>query len=496
MFHTQIHHIAQLALPLLLLSGMIAGAAEVTPPVAPTVDHREERHGATVVDNYYWLREKSNPKVVAYLEAENAYTEAMTADLAPFQDALYKEMLGRVKQTDLTRSRAPRRLPVLLAHRRRQTIPDSMPPQRQHGSAGRDPAGFERTRQVAQVRRAGHFRGQRRSEHAGLHHRFHGLPPVRTAGEESAHRRDAAGYHRARGLRGMGGRQPDALPDHRGRRHQAVRQTVAARAGCHRISSRSTTRRTSCTISAWRKRATRNISFWRSTARTPPSFATCARTTRETDFAVFLPREKKHRYYVDHRENLFYIRTNKDWPQLRHHDRAGKRSGAEELEGLHPAAGRCAARGHRPVSGFRRLGGTIASRSTTCACMTFATAKWTADSVPRTGLRRVARRHARVRIRRPIATTTRASSRLPASYDYDVRSGQSTLLKRQEVLGGYDPTQYVSRAPVGHRARRREGAGFDRLPERIRARRPRAAVPLRLWLLRHSARPRPSPATA
>src|ERR1039458_8801897 len=92
----------QLALPLLLLSGLIAAAAELSPPVAPTADHREVRHGATVVDNYYWLRAKSNPKVVEYLEAENAYTKAMTADLAPFQDALYKEMLGHVKQTDLS----------------------------------------------------------------------------------------------------------------------------------------------------------------------------------------------------------------------------------------------------------------------------------------------------------------------------------------------------------------------------------------------------------
>ena len=102
MCHTEIHHITELVLPLLLLSALIASAVEPTPPVAPTADHREERHGATVVDNYYWLREKSNPKVVEYLEAENAYTKAMTADLAPFQDALYKEMLSHVKQTDLS----------------------------------------------------------------------------------------------------------------------------------------------------------------------------------------------------------------------------------------------------------------------------------------------------------------------------------------------------------------------------------------------------------
>src|ERR1035438_1009237 len=73
-----------------------------TPPAAPRVDHRETRHGATVIDPYFWLREKSNPQVKQYLEAENAYTEAMTGSLKPFSDAIYKEMLGHIKQTDLS----------------------------------------------------------------------------------------------------------------------------------------------------------------------------------------------------------------------------------------------------------------------------------------------------------------------------------------------------------------------------------------------------------
>src|ERR1700745_3743139 len=74
----------------------------VIPPPAPRVEHHEVRHGETVSDDYFWLREKSNPKVTEYLKAENAYTEAMTRDLQPFSDALYKEMLGRIKQTDLS----------------------------------------------------------------------------------------------------------------------------------------------------------------------------------------------------------------------------------------------------------------------------------------------------------------------------------------------------------------------------------------------------------
>ena len=88
---------------IIIATGLLAQAQTApVPPVAPVEEHREERHGATVIDNYYWLREKSNPGVIRYLEAENAYTEAMTRDLKPFQDALYQEMLGRIKQTDLT----------------------------------------------------------------------------------------------------------------------------------------------------------------------------------------------------------------------------------------------------------------------------------------------------------------------------------------------------------------------------------------------------------
>ena len=84
---------------LFLVSSLLL-VAQPTPPVAKRVPHEEVRHGATLTDNYFWLREKTNPDVVNYLEAENAYTEAMTRDLKPLQDTLYKEMLGRVKQND------------------------------------------------------------------------------------------------------------------------------------------------------------------------------------------------------------------------------------------------------------------------------------------------------------------------------------------------------------------------------------------------------------
>ncbi len=77
-------------------------AADATPPVAPKVPHMQTLHGETLKDDYYWLREKDNPKVRAFLEAENAYTEAFMKPTEPLQKELYDEMLGRIKETDLT----------------------------------------------------------------------------------------------------------------------------------------------------------------------------------------------------------------------------------------------------------------------------------------------------------------------------------------------------------------------------------------------------------
>lgn len=59
-------------------------------------------HNDTMVDDYFWLREKSNAEVISHLEAENAYAEAMMKPTAALQDKLYKEMVGHIKETDVS----------------------------------------------------------------------------------------------------------------------------------------------------------------------------------------------------------------------------------------------------------------------------------------------------------------------------------------------------------------------------------------------------------
>jgi len=72
----------------------------ITAPVAPIKPHKINTNGHTRTDNYYWLRDKNNPDVIAYLEAENAYTQAKMAHTEALQEKLYQEMVNRIQETD------------------------------------------------------------------------------------------------------------------------------------------------------------------------------------------------------------------------------------------------------------------------------------------------------------------------------------------------------------------------------------------------------------
>jgi oligopeptidase B len=72
------------------------------PPVARREPVEHVLHGDRRVDHYAWLRHKENPEVIAYLNAENAYTDAILKPTEAFQEKLYQEMLGRILQTDFS----------------------------------------------------------------------------------------------------------------------------------------------------------------------------------------------------------------------------------------------------------------------------------------------------------------------------------------------------------------------------------------------------------
>jgi oligopeptidase B len=70
------------------------------PPLAATKPHTFTEHGNTRTDNYFWLKERENPEVIAYLNAENAYCDEVLKDTKSDEDALFNELKARVKEND------------------------------------------------------------------------------------------------------------------------------------------------------------------------------------------------------------------------------------------------------------------------------------------------------------------------------------------------------------------------------------------------------------
>jgi oligopeptidase B len=73
---------------------------DLVPPVARKIPRVDVVHGDVRQDDYHWLRDKDSPEVTAYLEAENAYTDAVLKGSEAFREALYREMLARIKEDD------------------------------------------------------------------------------------------------------------------------------------------------------------------------------------------------------------------------------------------------------------------------------------------------------------------------------------------------------------------------------------------------------------
>ncbi|MEE3002493.1 MAG: S9 family peptidase [Planctomycetota bacterium] len=86
--------------PALLTSMLILVGCQSTPPDIPARPVESTLHGDVRIDEYAWLREKENPEVIDYLEAENTYARRMTSGNRQLEEQLYEEILGRIKEDD------------------------------------------------------------------------------------------------------------------------------------------------------------------------------------------------------------------------------------------------------------------------------------------------------------------------------------------------------------------------------------------------------------
>ncbi len=416
------------------------------PPAARRIEHKAMWHGETLVDPYFWLREKSNPEVARYLEAENAYTEAMTKDIKPFQEALYREMLGRIKQTDLTvptrrgkfyyynRTEEGKQYPIYC---RKPAVPD--------GSLDPKAVEFVMLDQNELAR--------------GLP--FLSIEAASVSDDDNllAYGTDTTGY-RQYVLHIKDLRTGQTLAD------TAERVTSAEWAADSRTLFFTTEDKgTKRSNQLWRlvlggkpemileeKDELYDIDLDRTKDRKYLLLGFDSTDTWETryldagapasGFKVVLPREKGHKYSVEHREGLFYIRSNKgarnfravtapvsdprpeNWKEFLGHKPDVLLEDVELFKDYAVA--------HEQYQALNRF-----------RVLNFKTGAWHEVSFPETVYSAFGRNNTEFDAR-----TFRFSYQslvTPSSvYDYDLESRKRTLLKQQEVLGGYDAARYAT----------------------------------------------------
>ncbi len=416
------------------------------PPVAPRRDHVQVWHGRTFVDPYYWLREKGAPEVVKYLEDENAYTEKVTAELEPFSEALYKELLSRIKQTDLG---VPTRRGAYYYYSR--TVEGLQYPIRCRKAAGADGCCQEDAAEEVLL---------------DLNQLGKGLPfisvgefEVSDSGGRLAYSTDTVGFRQyslfVKDLKTGAVQGP-----------LAERVTSAAWAADDKtifyVTEHPATKRSD---TLWRlvpggqpqqvyeeKDELFNIGVGRTKDR---RFVVLASRSTDTwdcwllgsdepggSFRRLLPREKGHKYEVEHRNGILYLRTNKEAKNFR--------LVTAPMADPSPARWQTLVE-HRPdvlleevelFSDYLVLQEKQAGLSR-LRVRRFADGDWREVDFPEPVYSALA------------AGTPEFTSTLlrynyqslvtPSSvYDYDMQTGQSLLRKREEVLGGYDPQRYAS----------------------------------------------------
>jgi oligopeptidase B len=429
------------AILVLGVSWIVQAAPPDTPPAANRVEHREERHGATVIDNYFWLRDKSNPAVIEYLKAENAYTDVLTKGLKPFEEALYKEMLGRIKQTDLS---VPTRRDGYFYYSRTE----------------------EGQQYPIQCRRKGSMEAPEEvlldGNELAKGHSYLGMGAFQVSDDSNllAYTTDVTGY-RQYTLHVKDLRTGQTLPD------TAERVTSLEWASDNKTLFFTTE-------DAVTKRSDR---LWRHTlgdSKTDPIYEekdelytiSTSRTrdkkfiildiestdTTEVryiasgqprgDFHVFLAREKKHRYDIDHREGLFYIRSNKNAKNFQILTASESSIGPTNWKVFVPHQTDVLVQG---IDLFKNFAVVIEKSKALngIRMLDFRTGQWHGMSFPEPVYSAFPAGNPEYDTH--VFRYTYTSMITPASvFDYDMETQKATLLKQQEVLGGYDPTQYVS----------------------------------------------------
>ncbi len=436
-----------------LLAG--ADAREVPrPPMAKKVTHVEAVHGEKLVDDYFWLRDRKNPEVKAYLESENAYADAFMKPTEGLQAKLYEEMLGRIKETDLSvpfrqgaylyysRTEKGKQYPIYCRKkagepgRPQGAPPDSLEAAEEVMLDVNEMAGGQRFMAVSdlEVSDDGNLLAYTNDNVGFREYRLH-VKDLSTGREfpETVEKVSSVAWA------ADGKTLFYTVDDPAKRPYRLYRHTLGTDPKTDTLVYEE--RDEMYRVNVHRSRS-RKVLFLVSGSHTADEWRFLPADEPAGSFILISPREKDHEYAVDHRGGLFYIRTNKGCRNFRVVTAPEGSPGQENWKELLPC---------RPavmVSGLNLFAGHAAVLERE-------------DGLPRIRVIDLATNaEHRVDFPEPVyavgpQNNAEFDTRLfrfgyqsfttpPSVYDYDMATKERKLLKRTEVLGGYEPDRYQS----------------------------------------------------
>ena len=429
---------------LLWIGTVNAQVADRKPPVAKIVPKTDTLHGDVRVDNYYWLRDmdRSNLEVIDYLKAENSYTDALMKPTEAFQESLYAEMVRRIKETDqdppyregnyfyYSRTEKGKQYPIYCRKRGTTDAPEEVYLDQNELSKGHS---FYRvwTREVSPDGNMLAFSVDTNgSENYVIH--VKNLMEGSILSDNIDHTQNLVWATDNKTLF-------YTVEDTAHRPYQVYRHTLGTTTSSDQLVF--TENNPTYTVSVGRTRSDKYILLG-SSASNSDEWRYCPADQPTAEFNLIASRRAEHEYSVDHRGDYFYIRTNSNAKTFRlvrspvsdpseksWEDVIPFRKGIT-LEGMDFFANYSVV--YEREQGLQKMRVTDLQSGAT-HYIEFPDPVYTAFGNINMMYETNIFRYSYQSLTRPVTII-----------DYNLDTRKETIVKQQEVLGGYDPSEYVS----------------------------------------------------
>ncbi|PYP15968.1 MAG: oligopeptidase B [Gemmatimonadetes bacterium] len=421
-------------------------APALTPPVAAVRPHRFDEHGTVRTDSYYWLRERSNPEVIKYLEDENAYTKGVMAHTEALQNRLYDELKGRVLQSDqsvpfregnyfyYTRLVEGKNYPIYARKRGSLNAPEEILIDANALAEGK-PTFLIRAWEVSSgedlLAFAADTTGGRVSSIRFKNLRSGELLPDIVP-------RAIGGIAWAEDNRTLFYTKPDSVTV---RPYQIYRHKLGTPASADHLVYEDKDETYYTSVFKTKSRAYIMVQSEQTMA---TEYHYVRADQPDAAVRVLIPRERGHEYYADHFGDYFYILSNDHAKNFRLMRTPVARPGRDNWEEVIA---------HRPdvlLEGFESFKDYLVLSERKDGLVQLRVRPWSGGGRTEYYLDFGEPAYlAYVSVNRefdtPLLRFVYTSLTTPSStYDYDMRTRQKTLLKRDSILGGFDPANYVT----------------------------------------------------